>query len=239
MNLLIIAALKSEVKNLLKFYRAEIVLKTKKILLLKKNINSDNIYFGITGTGRKNVKKFFKEYFKLKIKTDFLISTGYAGAVNPLLNVGDIVIAKKFICKGREISYTLPIDNRKLKIKFYLTTGVGVDTIVLKREKLRLKEEYKEVDFVDMESCEIIKICDENQINFIIFRVISDTYNFEFPDFEFIKDSWRRINYIKLFFYILKNPLNLFKILSLRWNLAKASKLLSNSLIKLLKTLLH
>jgi len=225
-HLLVASAMKSEIAKLLKTYKPEIVFKTKKYSLLKKNTDSLILYFGITGVGRKNVKKFFKEYFKLKIKPALLISTGYAGAINPLLKVGDIVVAGKFICDKNK--YYLKLSQKHKK---YSATGFGVKKIVSRYEKLELRKKYPGVDFVDMESCEVIKICRENKINFVIIRTISDTLDFEFPDYEFLKDTLRNIKLLKSLSYIIKNPPNLYKILKLKWNLYKARNNLCNALI--------
>jgi len=255
MKILILSALQSEIDSLITLYKPLIIMEGKKHLLLEKNIEKHTLYFGITGVGEKNVRRFFKAYSPLNIKADLVISTGYAGAINESLKVGDIVIADKILCNKTGEWHT--VDATEMFGMFHFdcsersrpfTTWNGqivklyqkactVNKILLRDEKKQLKEKYNQIDFIDMESVEIATFCKNNKLNFIIIRSISDTVNFEFPDMEFIKDSWSKINFSRFIPYVFNNPVNLYKIFHLRWNLFSAKKSLARILRKRLKSI--
>jgi len=229
-KLLIISSLKEEILMLIKYYKPEIIYEIGRNFLYRKKIGNIEIEFGITGVGSKNVKKFFEIYFRQNKKPSLLVSTGYAGAINPKLKVGNIVIASSFICNSDIYSF-----NKKNFLQEYFGIGLGVNKVIYKNEKKIIREKFKNVDFIDMESCEVIENCIRNNINFVIIRVISDNSNFNFPEPVFINKSFKKIFFTKLIFKLIKNPANIYKIIMLNFNLYKASKKLSRFLINFIK----
>ncbi len=227
MRLLILTALQEEMLKIIKYYRPKIIFADKNRYLYKKKIENNIIYFGITGVGNKNVDKFFNKYMEIESEPDMVISSGYAGALDSSLRVGDVVVADYYICDNKSYDFKLHFGCEK--VKYNLCIGMGVEKIFTLNEKLELKNRYKEVYFIDMESCATVRFCERNNIELIIVRAISDKLKFKFPDFRFITKSKKDLS------YWMKLPANLGRLFFFRLNILKARK----SIYRTIKSLIE
>jgi adenosylhomocysteine nucleosidase len=111
----------------------------------------------------------------------WLLSAGFAGALDPALSRNDLVLADEII-DGQ--GHKLPVD-----IPDALSDGPGhirrrlltVDRIVLRpEEKQQLRREF-EADLVDMESSVVAEYCKGKLVHFLSVRVISDDATTSLP----------------------------------------------------------
>ena len=241
MNILILAALDSEIRSLINSYAPAVIVQEKKYSLFNKKIDCGHLFFGISGVGAKNVKRFLKYYSSLNIKIDLLISTGFAGAINPDYKTGDIVIAKKITALNTGNYYEITASpyleeiNKSKSPKIHISNGSCSNQFVMESEKKELRAKYPMIDFVDMESFETVKFCQDSGMDLIILRSVSDGSNLRFPPLEFVQDSFQRINWKKFFLHVLKKPSVLYNFINLQFNLIIAKR----SLYKELKNLVN
>ncbi len=226
MNILIQSALKSEIGDLINFCKPLIIFQNKRSALYSKNTGKNTVYFGITGIGPKNIRRFFEQAMPEIKDAGLVISTGYAGAVKPHLRVGDIAIASSISGPGNsEIvcpDQSSVLDNLRidyLKGNCYTSNG-----ILGKKEKYQLRIDNPGIDFVDMESRETAVCCNKYSLLYLIIRAISDMLDFDFPDLEFIQDSWNRIDKAKLVFHLVKKPVDIIRIIKFLMNISIAKK---------------
>jgi nucleoside phosphorylase len=238
MKLLILCALKSEANELLHCHKAKSIFLRKRQSLFLAEQGNTKLYFGITGVGRKNARRFLKT-FSSEIGTfDALIVGGFAGALNPSYRAGDIVCAKAFLDLENNRMVSLVSGQNFLKksdFSFQMAVGASVNGFLLKKDKQDLLTSNSSVDFVDMESLEAVLFCEEQEIPCCIVRSVSDELGFDFPPLEFVQDSWKRINLLRLLAAVLRRPAVLLKVFSFRSRLRKAGKNLARALVEVVK----
>ena len=120
-------------------------------------------------------------------KCDLLISWGVAGALDPALKNGDLIVSNHSISeKGQEIR------SRKNTAKYYIdrlenVVPVTSGKIVTVREvatsakkKKSLFQRYK-ADIVDMESHSIAEVAEESGTDFLFVRAVTDEASHDLP----------------------------------------------------------
>ncbi len=116
----------------------------------------------------------------------WIVSVGFAGALDPNFQRGDIVLPSEVLdTQGRRysIGVAVPDDPNEPKIGPRLRSGklLTVDMIVRTAvEKAALRERYS-ADVVDMETSAVAGICSERGVRFLSIRVISDVAGEDLP----------------------------------------------------------
>ncbi len=111
-----------------------------------------------------------------KFSCDTLLFSGVAGAINPKLNIGDMIVATK-LC---QVAVT---ENLKV-IEGVIATG---DQFVHSNERKEFIEKTFNADALEMEGASVAVVCDSLNVPFFILRAISDSANgeanFDFDEF--------------------------------------------------------
>ncbi len=162
------------------------------------------------------------DYFQPKA----LISAGYAGAVQPELNVGDLVIADSILdVNGKEDRKYFPDPNwldraRSIPCSDGIKTVVGglltVNTVIHQPAiKWELGKNYC-VQAVEMETSAIVRVAEEKGLPLLSVRVISDSIEQELLDSSSFLGSDGEISTLKAGWYVLTHPGSIKSALSLR-----------------------
>jgi adenosylhomocysteine nucleosidase len=111
----------------------------------------------------------------------WIISAGFAGALNPAYTRNDLILATEVIDReGGSYSVNLPPE-MGASIRHAKGRLLTVDRVVLlAAEKDELHRSY-EADLVDMESSAVAAVCNEKQVRFLSIRVISDDAHNDLP----------------------------------------------------------
>jgi adenosylhomocysteine nucleosidase len=172
-----------------------------------------------------------------------LISIGYAGAVQPELNVGDLVISNNIIEEKGKGEYSPNSDwlNRAKNVscgdgfKAILGGLLTVDNVihdsVLKKE---LGGSYS-VQAVEMETSAIAKVAKAKDVPLLSLRVISDRLDQELLDSSSFLGGNGEISTLKAGWYVLTHPSSLQSALSLR----KQTQIATQVMTRFLSDLLH
>lgn len=149
-----------------------------------------------------------------KFSCDTLLFSGVAGAINPKLNIGDLIIANKlcqhdlditafghpygFVPGGSvfvesskeliEIALKVAKENKLNILEGTIATG---DQFVHSNERKEFIEKSFNADALEMEGASVAVVCDALNVPFFILRAISDSANgeAEFDFDEFLKSS--------------------------------------------------
>jgi adenosylhomocysteine nucleosidase len=173
-----------------------------------------------------------------------LISIGYAGAVQPELNVGDLVIADSIIeADGEEGRKYYPdcywldrargilcSDGAKAVVGGLLTVNTVVHDPATKRE---LGKSYC-AQAVEMETSAIAKVAEDKGLPVLSVRVISDSVEQELLDSTSFLGSDGEISTLKAGWYVLTHPGSLKSALSLRTQTQFATQVMTRFLSDLL-----
>jgi len=186
-----------------------------------------------TGVGericRQRLGKFLQDQ-----QFDYLISTGFAGALNDDLQIGDLLLAENFstvdLSEMRSSLSNLPIHIANL-----LTVPALIDS---GNERTKLAHTSGAVG-VDMETEFIARACAAHSVPLLSLRVISDTPRELFPapanvlfDIEQQRTRMRRLAK-----YFLVHPNHVPRLIRFAKRIARARKILTSALITLINKL--
>jgi adenosylhomocysteine nucleosidase len=151
----------------------------------------------ITGIGRRNAAESVREAVA-RLKPERVLTCGFAGGLNPKLQVGTVVYDCDF-----DIGLVATLEELgAVSALFHCAKRVAVTA----GEKKALWESTG-ADVVEMESSVIRTICQEFRIPSATIRVISDSARQDLPlDFNALMTSDDRINYAKLAWKVFASP---------------------------------
>jgi adenosylhomocysteine nucleosidase len=185
-----------------------------------------------TGVGEKSCRAHI-ENFLCQQPLKYLISTGFAGAVDPELEIGNLLLSENFSSPGLLNSPHLNFSEDGLFVGKLATVPGVVDS---KSERERLAVESGAVA-VDMETEFIAAACAAHGVPMLSLRVISDTPLQPFPappevlfDLEKQKTKFSRLG-----FYLVKHPGALLRLSAFRKRIVVARQSLTAALDKLLR----
>jgi hypothetical protein len=179
----------------------------------------------ITGMGRRNTSEQFRQALD-RLNPDRVLTCGFAGALNPAFQIGDVLYDEDYDAGLGEKLQALGVK----PATFYCSTRVAV-TVAEKAELRRTTG----ADAVEMESSVIRTLCKEHNIPSATIRVISDTANEDLPlDFNALMTSNQKISLSKLTFALLKSPQKIPRLMHLQTNTRRAAQRLADVLKELL-----
>ena len=214
----IIAAMEEEFEEIVNIMSEVKEKEISKLTFITGKINTKSVVLVKSGIGKVNAARVTQIMID-NFHIETIINVGSAGALNPLLNIGDIVIGEKLIQHDFDITgvgdYISSdsqliekiknsinnISNEEYKIKVgIIASGDIFCTAVEMKDKIYAKFN---ADCVEMEGAAIAQVCYLDKIPFIIIRSISDSPNgknaivFD----EFVKLAAKRCSDILLEFF--------------------------------------
>jgi nucleoside phosphorylase len=182
-----------------------------------------------TGVGEKLCRQRLGKFLENQ-QFDFLISTGFAGALNDEMQVGDLLLAKNFstvdLNEKRSSVSRLPIHMADL-----LTAPTLIDSSDERTEIARTTGAAA----VDMETEFIARACAAHAIPLLSLRVITDAPREPFPApahilFDIAK---QRTDLPKLATFFLTHPNRISRLIQFARRIANARKILATALVEI------
>jgi adenosylhomocysteine nucleosidase len=181
----------------------------------------------MTGMGRRNAVEGIRRAIEL-VEPKRVITTGFAGGLNPNLKYGTVVYDQDF-----DAGYGAALEELgAVPATFYCSRRVAITAA----EKSAL---WKSTggDVVEMESSAIRNICREQKIPSATIRVISDDASQDLPlDFNALMTPEDRINYAKLLWALVSRPDKIGKLIQFQQQTVEAARRLGDVLGKLLRS---
>ena len=230
-KLAIMGAMQEEIDPLLEFFKD-----------YKVTNYADNNYYELTYNGLDIViahSKIGKVFASLtastliqKFSCDILLFSGVAGAINPALNIGDLIVATKlcqhdlditafghpygfvpggkvFVESSKELLALAKKVAEKENLKVIEGTIATGDQFIHSNTTKEFIEKTFKADALEMEGASVAVVCDALNIPFFILRAISDSANMDagFDFDEFLQSSAKiSSNYlIKIVDELIKN----------------------------------
>ena len=145
---------------------------------------------------------------------DLLYSVGYAGALDPALKVGDVLIPAQII-NGSDSS------------RVDVSKGEGIllsqNAVASVAQKSRLRESYG-AQAIDMEASAVARAADARGVGFRAIKVISDEFNFELPTLSRFVDREGRFREVRFALHALVRPWLWLPLVHLAKNSARATR---------------
>lgn len=167
---------------------------------------------------------------------DCLISWGVAGALDPQLNVGDLIITSSVINEeSRYFKFDPSSINELTKALTSLDPQVGTliysakEPVLLAVEKQKLHRKNR-ADIVDMESAAIAKIAYDAKIDFIAIRCIVDRADCDIPLIatHALKDNGK-VDFFQLIVSLVQKPRQFIPLIRLGFNYNSALRRLKKA----------
>jgi purine-nucleoside phosphorylase len=180
----------------------------------------------VTGMGRRNAYARLEKYFEKETPSG-VITCGFAGGLNPKLDLGAIVYD---VDEGAPWEKALLASNAKLA-RFECANRVAITA----DEKFKLWQ-VTGMDAVEMESDTIRQMCIRKGIPSATIRVISDTANQNLPlDFNRLLTPDHRIDFAKLAARLVFSPRKIAELLRFQGQTITAAQSLGAFLEKILQ----
>ena len=185
-----------------------------------------------TGVGEKRCRSQIQEFLHQQEFT-YLISAGFAGALDEEFKVGDLLLSENFSSQKLLGSPQLDIAGDSLLVGRLVTVSQVTDS---KSERARLAKETGAAA-VDMETEFIAAACADHKLPMLSLRVISDTPSDPLPVppailFDLEK---QKTNFTRLAFYLVTHPAAVSRLNKFRRRIDLARHSLTNALEKLLR----
>ena len=201
-NVGIIVAMQEEFDEILKIMKNIKKIEIYDIIFFKGIIENTNVIVVKSGVGKVNAARTTQILID-KLEVEYIINVGSAGALNPTLNIGDIVIADKliqhdfditafehekgyitgvgdYICCDNKLVNKLIIAANNAENKTYniITGTIASGDIFCTEIKMKEKIYSKfNAQCVEMEGAAIAQVCYLDKIPFVVLRSISDSPN--------------------------------------------------------------
>lgn len=180
----------------------------------------------VTGMGRGNAERGI--YYALdEVKPRLVLTCGFAGGLNPILQNGQIVFAA-----DDESPFRDSLEKAGAHpVSFFCARRVAITS----EEKQKLWRGTG-MDAIEMESETIRDVCRERDVPAVTIRVISDSAMEDLPlDFNTLMTPAQKIHYGKLSWALVRSPWKLAELLAFQQKTVDAGKKLAAFLTRILQ----
>jgi adenosylhomocysteine nucleosidase len=203
------------------------------VRIIRGNIDDREIEVLHTGVGEKVCREQM-EKFLYDQQSELLISTGFAGALDDQLELGDLLLAKNFSTidlSGRRSS----LSNLAIRMADLLTVSALIDSGDERNKIARTSGAAA----VDMETESIARACATHGLPLLSLRVITDTPREPFPAPPNILFDMKqqRTHMTALAIFFLAHPNRLPRLVQFARRIAQARKTLADALVALINKL--
>ena len=186
-----------------------------------------------TGVGEKICRERIGK-FLVNQQFDFLISAGFAGALNNELQINDLLVAKNFSTVDLK-----DVQSSLSNVSIHAANMLTVPGLIDSNEEREKIARASEAAAVDMETEFIARACAVRAIPLLALRVITDTPTQAFPAppnilFDIERQRTRVLRFAMFF---LKRPNRASSLIQFARRIARARTALANALIDLVRNL--
>ena len=202
--------------------------------LLWGKIGDRDVAIAHTGVGSTNCNERV-EILLHKARPEFVITSGFAGALGEQLRIGDLILAENFsdptlLGLAREV-----LRDSKASVEKLFTSTSVIDSIAERNEIGRSSGAAA----IDMETGAIVAICKAHGMPLLSLRAITDTPNQPFPappDILFDIER-QQTNYGRLLSYLLRHPGAIPKLMRFSKQITQVRATLTDALVALVRSL--
>lgn len=233
----IIAATYGEIKYFTSRIKKKKITEKDGMQVIEADLNKLSFVLIISGVGIKKAKNA-AHLAITRFKPGIILATGFSGALQEDLKVGDILIGTAVVSLLNQDKIDLFSDIPK--IPFYFRKGLLLSESSFassSREKIELSER-SEALAVDMETWGVAGVTSEHGARAVSCRVVSDALHHSLPRMEKLFNKNASLSIKKSLIYFLKNPFHLLPFLKFRYVKTRKARIrLSHFLLILLPAL--
>jgi adenosylhomocysteine nucleosidase len=151
-----------------------------------------------------------------------IYSSGFAGALDPKLKVGDIILPRRVVNAG---------DGSVIEMEIAGGVLVSFPVVAGRAQKEKLRESFS-AHVVDMEAAAVARAAQARGVRFATVKVVSDEFDFDFPSMERFVDGSGRFSELRFAMFACIRPWLWPRMVRLATNSGRASRALSEWLEK-------
>ncbi len=151
-----------------------------------------------------------------------IYSTGFAGALDSKLKVGDIVLPRRVVNAG---------DGSIIEMEIGGGVLVSFTAVAGREQKEKLRESFS-AHVVDMEAAAVARAAQARGVRFATVKVISDEFDFDFPSMEGFVDGAGKFSELRFALFACVRPWLWVRVVRLATNSGRAARALSEWLEK-------
>jgi adenosylhomocysteine nucleosidase len=225
-------ALPAESSDFVRLLTRPVIYAREGVESIRGQIHGRSVAIFHTGVGEKRCRVHIEKFLRQQ-QLKYLISTGFAGALDQELQVGNLLLSENFSSRELLDSPYLDLANDGLFVGKLATVPSVIDST---SERDRWATESGAAA-VDMETEFIAAACADLQVPMLSLRVISDTRSEPFPAppevlFDLEK---QKTNFSRLGLHLVTHPIALIRLNAFRRRIALARQTLTSALDKLLR----
>lgn len=180
----------------------------------------ESVSLFFTGIGHANAEKAARDYLAAHTP-DLLYTCGFAGALNPQLQIGDVVFE----------TFNEPLRNKLAAAGAKPAKIFCADKIATTAADKKKLQEQTGADAAEMESGIVQSVCRERGIPCATVRVISDTATEDLPlDFNEFLTADKKVDMSRLMLTVAKKPWKMGAMMKLQQNTRLAAEKLGHVL---------
>ena len=227
-------ALPVESSNFVSRLSGKTTVNPKGINAIRGRIGDNEVEIVHTGVGEAICQDRIENFLRAQ-NFDFLISSGFAGAVREDLQAGDLMLAENFSEPELLLTAKKILQTRAVHAGRLFTSATMIDS---EAERVAIAE-ADGASAIDMETKSIANACSARGIALLSLRVISDSLRDPLPappDVLFDIER-QRTPFLRLATYAVKKPAVLVHLLRFQRQVAKARETLSDAIVTLVSRL--
>lgn len=234
----ILSATRDEISIFLKELKGLNEQKTQYDEIIEGTFLDISIVIAISGIGIKRARAATEKVIK-KFKPKFIVSAGYAGALNPRLKTGDLILADWVM--SLKLGHRKNFDNTLPYIPFnYLKGGILTENRFINDQKEKLDLHLNtSAQIVDMETWGVVETADKHNVRVLSVRTISDTTRERLPRMERLYSKNSEFDLRKSMAYFKENPLQITNFIKFRFLNMEKAKIRLNSFLTILVPILN
>lgn len=195
-------------------------------------LHGQNVCVMHTGVGEKSTRARLGRFLKEKTPA-LLISSGFAGALNDTLSVGDLLLAENFSTASLLATAAAALRDRRFTAGRLTTAHTVLDS----PETRQQLGDSTRAAAVDMETEFIAELCGKRSIPMLSLRAITDTplAPFPAPPRVLFNIESQKTEFAPLVWYLLVRPAAIVRFISFAQNIARSRSELTSALDLLLR----
>ena len=202
--------------------------------LIYGKIDKHDVAIFHTGVGAKACTRNVDNFLRT-VRPEFLISSGFAGAVREDWNVGDLLLSENYSDRQLLLRTGRVLSNRHPWVGRMFTSTSIVDSVAERNEIARARG----ADAVDMETEVIAQACATHRVPLLSLRVISDTPRQPFPAppsvlFDIERQRTRATRFA---LYFLTYPARAVRLIDFARRISRARRVLTDAIVTVVRDL--
>ncbi len=247
-SICILGAVRQEISGLKSRMHVEEQIRLGKSDLWRGTLEDQPVILVRTGIGKKNAVASLAGVMD-RFPLGMILSIGYAGGLNPDLDVGDLLIADKILdgvgqpsppTSSASWAIDSALVDRAMAVpvgqKAKATQGqlLTVDQVVADPEEKQKLYNQSGAMAVEMETSALVQLAQEKAIPFLSIRAISDTANEELLDVSPFVSPDGEVSKLKAGWYVATHPSSLKLLNTLRQHASRATNVLNDFVFRLI-----